>query len=210
MKNSLIKHTRMKHPLSKRITTLALVFALALVVALLLLAITARASSIARMSIEQITRASSLIARATCVSSATRWQDGEIWTVTLFSPEDVWKGSAPGAIEVRLLGGTAGNVTSTVEGVPHFRAGEEVVLFLEPTQYGDFSVVSWTQGTFRVARNERTGQKFVTQDTAAYRTTSNLLTAPAPSGAGIVRMPLEAFRSRVQAAVANAAQGGAQ
>lgn len=195
---------------TKRITTLAIVFALALVIALLLVALTARASSIARMSVEQMARAATLIVRATCVSSATRWQDGEIWTVTLFSPEDVWKGSAPGAIEVRLLGGTAGNVTSTVEGVPHFRQGEEVVLFLEPTKYGDFSVVSWIQGTFRVARNERTGQKIVTQDTAAYRTTSNLLTGPAPSGAGVVRMPIDSFRARVENAVVSAAQGVAQ
>ena len=194
---------------TNRITTFALVVALALVIALLLVALTARASSLARMSIEQMTRASSLIVRATCISSATRWQDGEIWTVTLFSPEDVWKGSAPGAIDVRLLGGTAGNVTSTVEGVPRFRQGEEVVLFLEPTKYGDFSVVSWIQGTFRVARSERTGQKVVTQDTAAYRTASNLLAGPAPSGAGVVRMPLDAFRARVVNAL-EAAQGDAQ
>jgi len=194
---------------TKRITTFALVVALALVIALLLVALTTRASSIARMSIEQMTRASSLIVRATCISSATRWQDGEIWTVTLFSPEDVWKGSVPGTIEVRLLGGTAGNVTSTVEGVPRFRQGEEVVLFLEPTKYGDFSVVSWIQGTFRVARSERTGQKVVTQDTAAYRTASNLLAAPAPSGAGVVRMPLDAFRARVLNAL-DAAQGVTQ
>lgn len=195
---------------TKRITTLALVVALALAIALLLVALTARASSIARMSVEKMARTATLIVRATCISSATRWQDGEIWTVTLFSPEDVWKGSAPGAVEVRLLGGTAGNITSTVEGVPHFRQGEDVVLFLEPTKYGDFSVESWIQGTFRVGRDERTGQKIVTQDTAAYRTTSNLLTGPAPSGAGVVRMPLEAFRMRVQSAVTNAAQGDAQ
>jgi hypothetical protein len=194
----------------QRITTFAIVFALALAIALLLVALTARASSIARMSVEQMTRSSSLIVHATCVSSATRWQDGEIWTVTLFSPDEVWKGSAPGAIEVRLLGGTAGNVTSTVEGVPHFRQGEEVVLFLEPTRYGDFSIVSWTQGTFRVSRNERTEQKFVTQDTAAYRTTSNLLAGPMPSGIGVVRMPLETLRARVEGAVANAAHGAQQ
>jgi hypothetical protein len=191
---------------STRIIAIALLLALILFGAVL----DTDASSLARMSIEQMTRASSLIVRATCVSSATRWQDGEIWTVTLFSPEDVWKGSASGAIEVRLLGGTAGNITSTVEGVPHFRQGEEVVLFLESTKYGDFSVVSWIQGTFRIARNERTGQKIVTQDTAAYRTTSDLLIGPAPSGAGVVRMPLEAFRARVQTAVAGAAQGDAQ
>ena len=194
---------------TKRITTLALVVALALAIALLLVALTARASSIARMSVEKMARAATLIVRATCISSATRWQDGEIWTVTLFSPEDVWKGSAPAAIEVRLLGGTAGNITSTVEGIPRFRPGEEVVLFLEPTKYGDFSVESWIQGTFRVGRDERTGQKIVTQDTAAYRTSSNLLMGPTPSSAGVVRMPLEAFRVRVVNAL-EAAQGDAQ
>ena len=194
---------------TKRITTLALVVALALAIALLLVALTARASSIARMSVEKMARAATLIVRATCISSATRWQDGEIWTVTLFSPEDVWKGSAPGAIEVRLLGGTAGNITSTVEGIPRFRQGEEVVLFLEPTKYGDFSVESWIQGTFRVGRDERTGQKIVTQDTAGYRTTSNLLMGPAPSSTGVVRMPLEAFRARAVNAL-EATQGDAQ
>ena len=93
------------------------------------------------------------------------------WTFTSFAIEETWKGAPPGAaaqITVRLLGGSVGNLTSTVSGVPRFHPGEAVILFLEPTPRGDFSIVSWVQGTFRIRRDPRTGDEIAVQDTAAF------------------------------------------
>ena len=93
----------------------------------------ARATTIERMSLEKMSRTAKVIVRARCVGNSTTQDAGEIWTFTNFAVEEVWRGAAPAQITVRLLGGRAGNLTSSVSGVPRFQAGEEVLLFLEPT-----------------------------------------------------------------------------
>ena len=166
-----------------------------------------RATTLKRMSVADLSRAAHTVVRARCVANITRWDAGEIWTFTTFDIEELWKGSAPAQITVRLLGGQAGNLTSTVSGVPRFSQGEDVILFLEHTPAQDFSIVSWMQGTFRIAHNRATGEEFVTQDTAAFPVfdpaSRNFETT------GIRKMPVSAFRTLV-IAEAQAAQGSRQ
>lgn len=161
-------------------------------------------TTLERMPLERMTRVAQVILRARCVSNLTRWDGGEIWTFTTFEVAETWKGAATEQVTVRLLGGTVGSLTSTVSGVPRFRTGEEVILFLEPTARGDFTVVSWQQGTFRVGRDPRSGAEIVTQDTAAFETFD--AQTRQFKATGIRDIPLEAFRARVQAAVAEAAR----
>jgi hypothetical protein len=159
-----------------------------------------RATTLERMSIEKMSQAAKVIARVRCVSNSTIWQSGEIWTLTTFSVEQAWRGALEAQITVRSLGGTLGDVTSTVSGVPRFRPGEGVVLFLEASPYGDYFVVSWQQGTFRIHRDRRTSDETVAQDTASYAVfdprTRRMKTS------GLARMHLTDFRDRVEAAVA--------
>jgi len=159
----------------------------------------ARATTLRRMSLAQMSRAAPLIVRARCLGNSVGWDAGEIWTFTSFDVEELWKGSAPARILVRLLGGRLGNITSNVSGVPRFHAGEEVVLFLQPTSRGDLSVVSWQQGTFRIRLDARTGEESVVQDTASFATfdpaTRRFQTD------GIRGLSLETFRARVNAAL---------
>ena len=156
-------------------------------------------TTLAHMSIAKLTHASSLILRAHCVENSTAWDAGEIWTFTTYEPTEVWKGSAQSRVRVRLLGGRLGNLTSNVSGVPRFRAGEDVVLFLATSARGDFSVVSWVQGTFRIHHGQRTGEETVTQDSASFDTfdpSTRQFTA-----SGIRELPLQQFRSQVAAAL---------
>ena len=91
---------------------------------------------------------------ARCIAAGAIWDSGEIWTRTTFEVAETWRGaSGSQVIAVRLLGGTLGNISSRVSGIPRFQPGEEAVLFLEPSANGDFSIVSWQQGTFRIRRN---------------------------------------------------------
>ena len=126
------------------------------------------ATTLKRMSVADLAHAAQAIVRARCASNSARWEGGEIWTFTTFDIEETWKGSLPPRITVRLLGGTSGNLTSKVSGIPRFAEYEKVVLFLERTSAGDFSVVSWTQGTFRISRDRVTQEEIVTQDTATF------------------------------------------
>jgi hypothetical protein len=159
----------------------------------------ARATTLMRMSIAQVSRTAPVIVRARCVGNSVGWDAGEIWTFTSFDVEEVWRGPAPARVVVRLLGGRLGNITSSVSGVPRFRTDEEVVLFLEPTPRGDFSVVSWQQGTFRIRPGARTGEESVVQDTASFATfdpdTHRFQVT------GVQGLSLESFRARVDAAL---------
>jgi hypothetical protein len=193
--------------MTKIIRTLA---ALALVAAsFAAIRLPTRATTLKRMSVADLSRAAHTVVRARCITNSTRWDAGEIWTFTTFDVEETWKGSAPAQITVRLLGGQAGNFTSTVSGVPRFTPGEELILFLERTPAQDFSIVSWMQGTFRIGHSGTTGQEIVTQDTAAFPVfdpASNNFETTA-----IRKMPVSTFRTLVAAsAEAPAAQGRRQ
>jgi hypothetical protein len=66
-----------------------------------------------------------------------------------------------------MLGGSVGNLHSLVSGVPTFRPGEEAYVFLWGREGEPFRVLGWSQGAFRISRDERTGVERVTQDSAA-------------------------------------------
>jgi hypothetical protein len=174
-----------------------------MVVANLLLIATqpvSQATTLMRMSLAQMARTAQVIVRARCVSNATLWDEGEIWTRTTFDVEESWSGP-PGSrqLAVRLLGGSLGNISSRVSGIPRFQPGEDTVLFLEPSRNGDFAIVSWQQGTFRIRQNAAMGAEIVVQDTASaltYDPVSRRFEA-----AGIRAMALVDFRSRVVAAL---------
>jgi hypothetical protein len=156
-------------------------------------------TTLAHMSVAKLTHVSRLILRARCLKNSTAWDAGEIWTFTTYEPTEVWKGSAPPRVSVRLLGGRIGNLTSNVSGVPRFHAGEDVVPFLTPTTRGDFSVVSWVQGTFRIHHDQRTGEDTVAQDSASFETFDPFTRKFAASG--IRDLSLQELRSQVAAAL---------
>lgn len=161
------------------------------------------------MSLARMSRVAPVIVHAQCVSNATAWDAGEIWTFTTFQVLETWKASSTQVsqqITVRLLGGTVGALTSHVSGIPRFRVGEEVVLFLERTVRGDFSVVSWQQGTFRIRREAGMGEGIVTQDTAAMATFNRHTRRFEVSG--IRKALLSDFRQQVESAIAGSGGGG--
>jgi hypothetical protein len=156
------------------------------------------ATTLAHLSIEQMTAAASIVVRARCASTEARWEDGEIWTFSTFETEEAWKGIAPSILSVRLIGGHAGHLISTVPGVPRFRRGEEVILFLEATRTDDFTVTSWAQGTFRITLDPRTGLERVTQDAAGFAFLESATHQFQESG--IRNLSLDELRERVEAA----------
>jgi len=134
---------------------------------LALLAVVANATTLSRLRFEELANQATAIARVRCIGAETRWQDAEIWTETRFETVEVNKGLLPGMVNIRMLGGSLGNLHSRVDGVPTFRPGEEAYLFLWGHEGEPFRVLGWSQGTFRIARDPRTGVERVTQDSAA-------------------------------------------
>jgi hypothetical protein len=161
-----------------------------------------QATTLARLSLDQLAAAADAVARVRCSSVVSRWEDGEIWTVTSFDVVETMKGALPARITVRLPGGRVGHLTAAVDGTPRFTAGDEAVIFLERSRAGGFSVAAWVEGTFRIARDPRTGLETVTQDSSAFAvfdTATHTFRSE-----GIRRMPIEQFRERVAAAITRA------
>jgi hypothetical protein len=163
-----------------------------------LLAPLVRSTTLAQLSLSQLTASAHTVVRVQCLSNESLWREGEIWTVTSFRVLENWKGNLPPEIRVWMIGGSVGHITSYVPGAPRFSPGKEAVLFLEPARDGSLSITAWGEGTFRIRRDPRTGEVSVTQDTALKPDFDPA--ARAFRAAGIRELPLAQFKSRVLAA----------
>jgi hypothetical protein len=136
-------------------------------IGIVLIAITASATTLVPLTLSNLAETSTAIARLRCLSQKSFWHGGEIWTETQFAVEQQEKGQLPPLVTVRTLGGTVGHLHSHVDEVPTFRVGEEAYLFLWNRLDEPYRVLGWSQGTFRVTRDARSGLETVTQDSSA-------------------------------------------
>jgi len=158
------------------------------------------ATTLARLTLDQMAAGSPAVARVRCVRTESLWKNGSIWTVATLQVVESVKGKLPAEISVQLPGGRVGHLTARVDGSPKFTHGEEAILFLAPAGAGGFTVSGWAEGTFRIGRDARTGEETVTQDSSAlavFDTATRTFRTD-----GIRRMPMNEFRARLSAAVA--------
>jgi hypothetical protein len=160
----------------------------------------AHATTLARLSLDQLAAGSSAVARVRCTATESRWENGAIWTVTTLQVVEILQGSPPSQITLRLPGGRVGHLTSTVDGTPKFAPGSEAIVFLQPSRAGGLTVAGWAEGTFRISRDPRTGVESVTQQSSAFAVFDTATRTFRTEG--VRRMPIEEFRARVVAAVA--------
>jgi hypothetical protein len=162
------------------------------------LAAVADATTLAPLSFDSLAQQSSAVARLRCLTSESAWDDGEIWTITRFTVVESHKGTIGGVITVRMLGGRVGNFNSHVDGVPAFRVGEEVYLFLWGHGGEPYRVLGWSQGTFRIVRDGRSGAETVTQESAA----GDLDRHESPfRGDAVRKMGMPAFKEKLRMAL---------
>lgn len=165
---------------------------------LVLAAVVANATTLARLSFDDLAQQSMAIARLRCLGSETHWHGGEIWTETKFETVKRHKGELEPVVTIRMLGGHVGSFYSRVDGVPTFRAGEEVYLFLWGRAGEPYRVLGWSQGTFRIARDARTGRERVTQESAFGEYDPQTRTFQAY---GMLGMDVPVFREKLQQAI---------
>jgi len=161
-----------------------------------------RATTLARLSLDQLAGAADGVARVRCAGIESRWENGSIWTVTTFEVVQGVKGDLPPRLVVRLPGGKVGAITTTVEGTPRFSRDEEAIVFLERSRAGGYTVSGWVEGTFRIALDAHSNRELVTQDSSGmplFDTGTRTFRAE-----GIRKMPIEMFRERLQAAITRA------
>ena len=177
---------------------------LAGLLAFLFAALVTKATTFACLTFADLAKKSTAVARLRCVGSKTMWDHGELWTETQFAVVEIHKGSLPPSVAIRLMGGSDGNLRSYVDGVPQFRAGEEVYLFLWNRPGESYRVLGWSQGTFRIARNPFSGAESVTQESFALSIFDPRTRTFERSG--IRNLPVSLFRERLREALAQASQ----
>ena len=165
----------------------------------LLLTALLSATTIVPVSVERLTRESSHIVEGQALESWSQWnpQHSLIFTYTRFQVARALKGQAPVTIVVKQPGGSAEGYTQKIAGVRHWKAGDQAVLFLRPSQEmdGTLEVTGLMQGNFLVHKSD-TGEIMVSNgvpDVSAYQAASNAVTQYRGSG-----MRLDELESRVR------------
>jgi hypothetical protein len=166
----------------------------------LLFSLSIRATTLAKLSLDQIAAGSDAAARVRCTAAESRWENGSMWTLATVDVLESMKGNLPASITIRVPGGRVGHLTATVDATPKFMPGNEAVVFLQRSRAGDFTVAGWAEGTFRISRDPRTGAEIVTQDSSAFAVFD--ATSRTFRTEGIRRMPIDEFRARMALALA--------
>jgi len=84
-----------------------------------------------------------------------------IFTLVEFEAQEVLKGSTNKIVTLQFLGGTVGDATMEVTGVPKFSPGDRVILFVEKNGVQFCPLVGVFHGKFAVHKDEKTGRDIV-------------------------------------------------
>lgn len=134
---------------------------------LLLLPLSAEATISRAIDFEQKVEDAASIVIGKCIGQQSRWNETREWILTYstFAVEKTLKGQPAQQITIVTPGGTVGNVSQDVIGVPKFREGEENVVFVRNSQAGP-TVAFLEQGAYRLREDER-GDRIVEPSVSA-------------------------------------------
>ncbi|MGH9404139.1 MAG: hypothetical protein ACRD2P_18805 [Terriglobia bacterium] len=178
-----------------------------MLIAVGLTALPALATSLVRLSLDQLTQASSAVLQGHVVSQASQWnaQHTEIVTLTTVAVDQNVKGNTPSTVVVEQLGGTVGRLHVAVPGTMHFSPQARYELFLQPSaaNASHFLLVGMREGAYRIYTDPETRQERVVNPMGgvAYRQAQG---TAGTSGVAPATVPLDQFQQRVSSAVATA------
>lgn len=153
---------------------------------LLAFATICHATTIQRLTIEDLVKKAESIVQGTVRRSRTEWSSNGkiILTTYTIDVEETIKGKPGRSIELTTVGGQVGDITLYVAGMPAFQTGERAIVFVERS--GSWSTISGLgQGKFTVANGEIFNQV-------------EGLHFPDGQSARQLRMPVDAFKKQLR------------
>src|SRR5262245_32730012 len=124
-----------------------------------------KATTVIPPTFEEMTDRAELIFVGKVISSQAEWRtvgaNRVIFTMVAFETVEVLKGKADKSVTLQFLGGTVGEVTLEVAGVPKFNAGERVILFVENNGFQFCPLVGVFHGKFGLRKDEKSGREIV-------------------------------------------------
>lgn len=119
----------------------------------LVLAGTAFATTVEKLNLAQLVERSSVILEGRVEAVYSRWEPSHrvIYTYTSVRVDEAFKADrARRTVLVKTLGGNVNGISYSVSGMPQFRTGDHVILFLREGRDTTFEVVGLHQGRFQV------------------------------------------------------------
>ena len=126
---------------------------LALLIAVL--ASPALATTVAKLSLEQLVQRADLIVQGQVQSVYSQWDEQRrlVFTYVSIRVDEPLKGGQRESILIRQIGGKFGTIEMSVAGAPQFRSAERALLFLKRQDATTFQVVGMNQGLFRIVED---------------------------------------------------------
>jgi hypothetical protein len=130
-------------------------FVCLVVLAVLLAAIPASASTFLAVSRAQLVADSDAIVQGTVLKVNSFWSESGRIVVSeaMIQVEEKVRGNAPSVVVVRTYGGEVGDIRVDAPGFPKFAAGERVLVFLTNAG-GTAEVTHYRQGQYRIVRDK--------------------------------------------------------
>ena len=129
-----------------------------------------------RLSLEELTREADAIVRGRIQKVTQQTADlSNITTDIEISVVEQWKGPKASSLVLSQPGGSAGEITQAVPGLPQFSAAEDAILFLKESRGGFFEMVGGRQGKFVVKTDPQSGKEFIQDLTGKTQTLSDFL-----------------------------------
>ena len=144
------------------------------------------ATTVKRMDLDGLVAGAQEIVVGRVRNSATYWAgDGRlILTRHTIEVSETLKGANDGTVEITTVGGTIGDLTLYVAGMPAFQPGEEMVVFVEAA------------GPYRTVLGLGQGKFSVVDDFVSNNVSNLEFTDPGPGS--VTRMRFRRFREAIQ------------
>ncbi len=120
------------------------------------------ATSLEKLSMEQLVERSTAIVQGKVLDSATIKRGSVIYTTYRIQVAKVHKGSAPATLEVSVPGGQFGGYRQSFSGTPRLESGAEYVIFVWTSRSGINHTIGLAQGVFDV-KSTAGGQTWLTR-----------------------------------------------
>jgi hypothetical protein len=123
-------------------------FVIAALLGVLALAVHAPATTIERLTVDEMIAKSTLIVRGKSAVGEGVRRGGIIYTEYVFRVEETIKGSAPATLRLTVPGGTVRGASQMFAGTPRLEPGQDYVVFVWTSRGGVHHIIGLSQGLF--------------------------------------------------------------
>lgn len=148
-------------------------------------------TTVEKMELPQLVSAADNIIQGRVEAIEARYESNRIYTYISIIVDDPLKGDRRRAVLVRQLGGTIGAKRTWIPGMPQFKSGSQVIVFLRDRHDGTFDIAGLNQGKYDIDDN------FAVANVSGI-TVLDPKTGVMSDGGFVNKAPLEAFKAKIR------------